>query len=514
MPQLFSRTDDTNWLTPSIADLLEQGSSPPVNDGALRQQVQQLQQMLTDAGTPVRIINVQVSPAYTLFIVQPETQGRLGNRRAPTPPEIRRNLNNITEQRPEWIFGFVPQMRDSQDTSGILLRTPEHSPTTLRRLMVRSQFRNHPSTLAMIFGTTITQELVIRDLDTAGHILLTSADKARDFFLRGLLLTLTLLNTPSELRLALIGTPDGVIARLGNLPHVVGRLLNTPAESQRLFDGLFNEIRRRQKLLDEAGTTTLAEYNHTLRAKNAPALPRILMATDVFSENDWQTDSQQWTPPVFNILSKGAPLGIHLLAATRHPGDLPARLEAQIPTRIMQRQAAAALLDKVPDFPKALLRFLDTFIVETIQDEARITPVESFVVTDKEVENVLLYWDQASKIRQQESGNVAASAPTGVTGYLDPDKLPAEKRAAPPAVAAEGIAEGNIGHQQLATQGAVLAAYLGWISIGALRDVLALSEEEAQAILALLQYQGVVETGHASVLRFVRLADNPLQPSE
>ncbi|HRF98416.1 MAG TPA: hypothetical protein PLZ51_24585, partial [Aggregatilineales bacterium] len=85
MPQLFSRVDDNHWLTPTIADILEQGSGMPLSEADIREQLTLLQTKLADLDTPVKIIDVLPTPSYTLFIAKPESVGRLGNRRTVTP---------------------------------------------------------------------------------------------------------------------------------------------------------------------------------------------------------------------------------------------------------------------------------------------------------------------------------------------------------------------------------------------------------------------------------------------
>jgi len=77
MPQLFSRMDDANWLTPSIADILDQGATPPGGDGSIRQFMLQLQEELGTLGTPARIVNVRPTPSYTLYVARPDAVGRL-----------------------------------------------------------------------------------------------------------------------------------------------------------------------------------------------------------------------------------------------------------------------------------------------------------------------------------------------------------------------------------------------------------------------------------------------------
>jgi len=105
MPELYSRTDDAGWLTPSIADVLEQGAPPPGGDGSIRDHMLTIQRELADLETPAKIINVRSMPSYTLYVARPETIGRLGSRRTVTPQEIRRSLARIVEQHPDWALG-------------------------------------------------------------------------------------------------------------------------------------------------------------------------------------------------------------------------------------------------------------------------------------------------------------------------------------------------------------------------------------------------------------------------
>ena len=65
MPELFSRMDDLNWLTPSAADILDQGAPPPGGDGSIRERMLMIQHELDELDTPARIVNVRSTPSYT-----------------------------------------------------------------------------------------------------------------------------------------------------------------------------------------------------------------------------------------------------------------------------------------------------------------------------------------------------------------------------------------------------------------------------------------------------------------
>jgi S-DNA-T family DNA segregation ATPase FtsK/SpoIIIE len=226
MPQLLSRMDDLNWLTPSIADILEQGAAPPGGDGSMRELINQLQDEFAALETPAKVVNLRPTPSYTMFLLQAETVGRLGNRRTVTPAELRRSTGQIAEKHKEWRLGFVAQVEDAPDNIGILMRTEKHRPLSLRRLLIRNAFRDYPSALAYTLGNTLEQRLIVRDLENTPHLLIVGDGIARQHFISSLLLTFTLLNSPNEIRLALAGRGSEQYTELTQLPH----MLNTQVE--------------------------------------------------------------------------------------------------------------------------------------------------------------------------------------------------------------------------------------------------------------------------------------------
>src|SRR5687768_16415202 len=97
MPELYSRMDNVNWLTPAIADILDQGANPPggTGSGSIREHMLTIQRELSDLETPARIVNVRSSPSYHLFVARPEMVGRMGNRSQVTPEAIEKSIEKI-----------------------------------------------------------------------------------------------------------------------------------------------------------------------------------------------------------------------------------------------------------------------------------------------------------------------------------------------------------------------------------------------------------------------------------
>jgi hypothetical protein len=514
MPQLLSRMDDINWLTPSISEILDQGAAPPGGDGSIREQMLLLQKRLADLETPARIVNVRPTPSHTLFITRPDTVGRLGNRRPVTHNEIKRSLAQISEEHKEWRLGFLPQLQDAADSVGILLRTDEHKPLSLRRLLVRSAFREHTSTLAFAIGSTPEQKLVVRDLADIGNLMVIGSDNLKQHFVRALLLTFVTLNTPGELRLAIAGQAIDTYRVLIQSPHALGRLLEHPNDGRRLLEGLVMELGRRQQWFKDEGVENIQAYNILLKERGKTILPRILFVIDSISDPLWHQSASEWMEPLSELLSNQGKAGIHLVLTSGQlkPPDVPPALESLISLYVVMRTTGENYTDRINNFHNSLLRFVDAFVIDDRQDE--IVPVEICAVTNEEAQRAITYWQQAAIQRNREAENKRISGKTGVTGMLTPPDVDQTQQVdavgSDPAATTEQSQAPAEGHYEASlAQAQALAAYLGWLGVGPLQDILLMTPTKAQNTLRILRKQGVVEGGNTPTPRFVRLVGDP-----
>ena len=527
MPQLLSRMDDMNWLTPSIAEILEQGATPPGGDGSMRDQQITLQKRFAELETPARITNIRPFPSYTLFIAKPEMIGRLGlggNRRTVTSTELRKSLGQIAEEHPEWKLGYLPNVQDDDETVGILLRTENHSPLSLRRMLVRTSFRDNRSSMAFVAGNTLEQRLLVHDLANIGNLLVIGSDNAKQHFMQSMLLTFTSMNTPSELRLVITGEETEYHKRFTYIPHAIGRIMMPPKEGKRLLEGLNKELTRRQGLFEEYGFADIDEYNARLKEEHETIIPRILVVIDSMSSPSWQEVRDVWVPPLTNLLEDNGTHGIHIImtADKLQAPDVPGAFEDIIPLKIIMRSSATSQTDTLKNFHNSLLRFVDAIIVDTSEEEHKVTPVELCAITDQEIQNAVNYWREAANVRNQETESVEVSGKTGVTGVLkrvDTGTLAVRvetektvnvaqetpKHSEPPRI------ETHATHVQMPSfqQVQALAAYLGWIGVGPLQDVFGMSPQDAHKALAVLKREGIVESTDSPTPRFIRLKDYP-----
>ena len=423
MPELFSRMDKLNWLTPSIADILDQGSTPPGGDGSIRGRMLTIQNELDEHETPAKIVNVRPTPSYTLYVARPEMIGKANNRRTASTNEIKQSLKKIADNHANWLLGFMPQLRQEDTAVGILLRTEEHRPVSLRRLLVRSTFRKHASTLAFVLGITLEQQLIVDSIDDIGNMLVIGNDNAKQHFIRSTLLTLIMLNTPSELRVAIAGESSEAYRYMVGAPHALGRILTSPSDGQRLIDGLVKEIQRRQQSMQDEGKSTLESYNRSASEQGKSALPRIILVLDSLTDETWQNKRDKWLDALETLLIEGNKVGIHLIVTADDEELLPlsSKLRKTLKLRIITRASSKDISTQIPDFHASLLRFVDAFVLGQSQsDPDEIIPIELCAISNGEIKNVVDYWRQMSRQRYQDMQVAKSSKQTGVTGVLTP----------------------------------------------------------------------------------------------
>lgn len=492
MPQLFSRMDDVNWLTPSIADVLDQGTMAlGGGGGSVREQMLTLQNELAALETPAKVINISAQPSHTIFVLQPDYVGRLGARRLVSAAELRRSVGQIAERHKEWRVGFMPALEESPEHCGILLRTGEHRPLSLRRLLVQSPFKNENSNLALTLGSTLSQRVIVRALDEIEHLLVVGEGAGVSHAISSALMTLVMFNTPAELKIALAGERTDPYGALVSTPHSMGIALKDHESLLRLVSGMTTELQRRLNVFYDEGVTLISAYNNRLRESHQSLLPRIVLAVDSLSDAGLQPITGGLAAHLRDLILNGAQVGIHLILSVAANDRLPPELMGLMQTELILRSAALDLGEQVPNFHPSMMRFIDAFVLDRRADS--VTPVEICAVLPDEVKRIVSYWQQAEKNRSAEMLN-AAQAET--PPLPSPPVMPSSSAAMP-------MASGDAG-DKLSQQAEALASYLGWVSLGALQDVLLISPLEAAALLAQLQDRGLVEKSGGRVHRLLR----------
>ncbi|MBN1965749.1 MAG: hypothetical protein JW910_13945, partial [Anaerolineae bacterium] len=346
MPQLSSRTDEAGWNTPAVDALLDESPPLPHSDIFRREQAAAIQQYLDRQSLPGRIIRVGAFPSHTFFVLRPG-----GRRPGPQPPvtveDIMQQLPGLRDTLQARQLGLVPSLRLGLNDVGLIVRMAEHHPLHLRDLVLMKAFTTLPGHTALPLGLAVKQQVLVRDLVGLPHLLIFGDAPGAASALRSLLLTLALLNTPAELRIALVQLTTAENPPLGELvrlPHVLGQRMRSAVEGWRLLNGLAIEQRRRSLLFAHYDVPDLEAYNREAAANAVERLPRLLLVLDGLLDADWLLIQERWLAPLTELAAQGHQTGIHLFL-TVHGDDeaaLPEMLSVLDLPRLVLRSATGA----------------------------------------------------------------------------------------------------------------------------------------------------------------------------
>lgn len=153
--------------------------------------------------------------------------------------------------------------------------------------------------------------------------------------LRTLVTSLALANRPDELVFVLVDYKGGsAFGDADGLPHTRGVITDLdPNLADRALTSLTAELKRRERILAEAGARDLPAYQ---RLGGVPRLPRLVLVIDEFRA--LAEELPGFVDGLVRIAALGRSLGVHLVLATQRPaGIVSADVRANVNLRIALR---------------------------------------------------------------------------------------------------------------------------------------------------------------------------------
>ncbi|MFI7629452.1 FtsK/SpoIIIE domain-containing protein [Microbispora rosea] len=201
--------------------------------------------------------------------------------------------------------------------------------------------------------------------------------------LQTLICSLAVANRPDEMTFVLIDYKGGAAFKeCVRLPHTVGMVSDLDGHlTQRALSSLAAEIRRRERLLLDAGAKDIEDYQRARGAtwvlgaggvrrargggifaapvpetagskRDLPPLPRLVLIIDEFAA--LVAELPDFVEGLVDIARRGRSLGIHLILATQRPGGVvTADIQANTSLRIALRVTDAGESTDVIDVPDA-----------------------------------------------------------------------------------------------------------------------------------------------------------------
>lgn len=199
---------------------------------------------------------------------------------------------------------------------------------TIDELNVLSRWRDSQpyNTLAAPIGVMNGEKTFCLDIHEKAHgphgLVAGTTGSGKSELLQTWILSVALNYHPHDVTFVLIDYKGGGMASLLEpLPHVVGKITNIGSNIDRSLVSLQSEIKRRQRLFDEAGVNHIDKYQRLYKRGMAEEpLPHLIIVADEFAE--LKKEEPDFMSGLISASRVGRSLGIHLVLATQKPGGI------------------------------------------------------------------------------------------------------------------------------------------------------------------------------------------------
>ena len=345
------------WRPPfSLLESADPSSQGDASGAEARQTAEAIDKCLREFGVDARVVDYEPGPVITCFHLLPGVGTRI-SKIANLQPDMCRVLGTPN-------LRVIDTIRGTQHI-GLEVPNAHRKTISMREVVESDAFVHTKAALPLCLGENTVGEPVVADLATAPHLLIAgTTGSGKSIGINGMLLSLLLSRSPSEMRLILVDPKQVEFALYEGLPHLICPVISEPKETMAALEWCVAEMDRRYGILSAMRVRSLSEYNAYIRAQNAqgrlvydPAwsadmggspsqmkpLPTIVMVIDEFADLmqafDGRRNGKGGPAPdmlVQRIAQKARAAGIHLMLATQSPRSdvITGTLKSNLPSRI------------------------------------------------------------------------------------------------------------------------------------------------------------------------------------
>lgn len=351
------RADLSRYRMPGIDLLDERDSGPVTNDTEQAENKDMIVNTLKSYNIPIAKIEATVGPTVTLYEIVPAEGVRIAQIKN-LEDDIALSLAALGIR----IIAPIP----GKGTVGIEVPNRDPRTVSIRTVLGSRRFCECNMKLPMAMGTTISNQVFIRDLADMPHLLVAGGSgQGKSVGLNCIIASLLYYKHPSELKLVLID-PKMVefsrYARLANhylakLPYTDDPVVTDPIEAVATLNSLCIEMDNRYRLLRDAGAVKVEEYNRKFCSRQLNPeeghryLPYIVIIVDEFADLI-MTAGKEVSTHIARIAQKARAVGMHMIIATQRPstdvitGMIKANFLGRIAFRVQQMVDSKTILDR------------------------------------------------------------------------------------------------------------------------------------------------------------------------
>jgi len=238
-----------------------------------------------------------------------------------------------------------------RDVVGIEIPNESIDTIYLREILESDIFKKSSSPLTVALGKDIVGNPFITDIKKLPHLLIAgTTGSGKSVGINAMILSLLYRNDPDQLKLMLIDPKMLEFAAYEDIPHLITPVITEPAKAIAALANMVGEMERRYKLMADARTKNIENYNEKVKKTGAEAFPFIVVVIDELADL-MMSGGKEVEHSIARLAQKSRACGIHLVVATQRPsvdvvtGMIKANLPSRLSYRVGSRIDSKVILD-------------------------------------------------------------------------------------------------------------------------------------------------------------------------
>jgi S-DNA-T family DNA segregation ATPase FtsK/SpoIIIE len=240
-----------------------------------------------------------------------------------------------------------------RDVVGIEIPNENIDTIYLREILESDLFKESKSPLTVALGKDIVGKPFITDIKKLPHLLIAgTTGSGKSVGINAMILSLLYRNDPEHLKLMLIDPKMLEFASYEDIPHLITPVITEPVKAIAALANMVGEMERRYKLMAEARTKNIENYNEKCKKTGAETFPYIVVVIDELADL-MMNGGKEVELSIARLAQKSRACGIHLIVATQRPsvdvvtGLIKANLPSRLSYRVGSRIDSKVILDSL-----------------------------------------------------------------------------------------------------------------------------------------------------------------------
>ena len=238
-----------------------------------------------------------------------------------------------------------------RDVVGIEIPNANIDTIYLREILESDVFKESASPLTVALGKDIVGKPFVTDIKKLPHLLIAgTTGSGKSVGINAMILSLLYRNDPEHLKLMLIDPKMLEFAAYEDIPHLITPVITEPAKAIAALANMVGEMERRYKLMADARTKNIENYNEKVKKTGDESFPYIVVVIDELADL-MMSGGKDVELSIARLAQKSRACGIHLVVATQRPsvdvvtGMIKANLPSRLSYRVGSRIDSKVILD-------------------------------------------------------------------------------------------------------------------------------------------------------------------------